>query len=248
MRQKGYLAHELAYRKMERDGIAAWNERLGGPAIDRDLLRFLRDAFAQPYMPREGRALEIGCGTAPILRWVAARGFRATGIDASPTAIRMAKRQSRGVRGIDLRVGDATHLRGVADGSIDVVVDGNCLHCIVGDRDREAVQREIARVLRPGGCFVVLSMARPLRSSRRIGERPGFVRENVMFQPIDGAQAVRGAVRVDGVWYAPTRRFEHWRAMLRMLERHGLEPRLVRLALASADEPLSHLAAVAVRS
>jgi SAM-dependent methyltransferase len=243
VRKKAYEAHEVAYRRMAREGMTTWNERLGQPAIDPDQLRFLRDAFAQPYVPRSGRVLEVGCGTAPMLRWIVKRGFEGMGVDVSRTAIALGRSLSRDVT---LRVGDATRLR-VASGSIDVVVDGNCLHCLVDDRDRVAFHREVARVLRPGGCFVLLTMARPIASRRRVGGRPGFVDGNVLYQPVPGARRYRRARRVGGGWHAPPRRFETASALLRMLRAHDLEPRLVRIVKSSAEEPVGHVAAVAVR-
>ena len=72
---------------MKERGVRSWNERgVGGQpvrAVDPDAERFLDDVLAQTWAPRAGRALELGCGTGPMLRWLAERGFRGVGIDVS---------------------------------------------------------------------------------------------------------------------------------------------------------------------
>lgn len=49
------------------------------------------------------------------------------------------------------------------DGRFDAVIDGNCLHCLIGaDRARALV--EVRRILRPSGVFVVSTMCGEPRS------------------------------------------------------------------------------------
>lgn len=43
------------------------------------------------------------------------------------------------------------------DGSFDAVIDGHCLHCIIG-QDRDEVLKETYRVLKPGGLFYISTM------------------------------------------------------------------------------------------
>jgi ubiquinone/menaquinone biosynthesis C-methylase UbiE len=45
----------------------------------------------------------------------------------------------------------------------DIVIDGQCLHCLIGE-DRCACLAEVRRVLRPGGVFFVSSMVAPPKS------------------------------------------------------------------------------------
>jgi SAM-dependent methyltransferase len=41
-----------------------------------------------------------------------------------------------------------------ADAAFDVVVDGNCLHCTAGEI-RERCLKEVHRILRPDGTFII---------------------------------------------------------------------------------------------
>ena len=50
-----------------------------------------------------------------------------------------------------------TDLQRYSDESFDIVIDGHCLHCIVGE-DRKKVLSETRRVLKPGGFLYVSTM------------------------------------------------------------------------------------------
>jgi SAM-dependent methyltransferase len=98
--------------------------------------------------------LELGCGNGAISALFTAAGYRVTGVDLSPLAVDWARDTQRGeFHCADLCDG----LTQFADCRFDLVVEGNCLHCIVGDR-RAPVLAGIRRVLRPGGILVVSSM------------------------------------------------------------------------------------------
>lgn len=243
---KYYELHEGEYRRMRCNGVTSWNERSGLPPIEPNEERFLCDVLAQLWAPRGGRALELGCGTAPILRWLHGRGFRGTGLDISATAIRMARAQSRGLR-LALRVGDVTDLPEFPAGRFDLVVDGRCLHCLVDPADRAAMLSEAARILRPGGVFVLLTMCAPVDRRRLIKAHGGRMRGAMMLMPADNAAAIRGAAKIGRKWHVPVRRFDPWPKILRDLRAHGLSPRLIRVALPTEDEPLSALAVATVK-
>jgi len=95
--------------------------------------------------------LDIACGGGLLAAHVSGHGYRHVGLDLSFTAIRIAR--DHGV-GTVLRA-DATALP-VADAVADVVVAGEVLEH-VNDPDR--VVAECCRVLRPGGTFVLDTIA-----------------------------------------------------------------------------------------
>ncbi len=78
------------------------------------------------------------------MRWC----YRVTGVDFSPTAIELARRNHPALKFI---VGDCLALE-LATASFDLVVDNHVLHCIF--------LHEIARVLRPGGLVFSETMTR----------------------------------------------------------------------------------------
>lgn len=106
-------------------------------------------ALVEVLAPQPGeRWLDIACGAGNVAELAAGAGARVTGIDLAPRLIEVAReRAATGGYDIDYRVGDAESLD-VADESFDVA--SSSLGMIFGP-DHDAVAREVARVLRPGG-------------------------------------------------------------------------------------------------
>lgn len=108
------------------------------------------------YITADTRILEVGCGTgyygihyAPLCR-------EYVGIDIVPShvAIFDQKIKETGCKNVSCRVGDATNLSDVTDGTFDVVLClGPCYH--LPPKEREAVLRECYRVCRAGGVVAV---------------------------------------------------------------------------------------------
>jgi SAM-dependent methyltransferase len=100
--------------------------------------------------------LEVGCGAAPNLIWLAERGIAVSGVDISPTALDLA-RQNFARRGLQDRIrrlehGSATALP-FADGSFDGALE-SCVFQHLARADRAGAFAEVVRVLKPGGIFV----------------------------------------------------------------------------------------------
>jgi len=102
--------------------------------------------------------LDIGCGTGanlPMLAEVAGPDGFVTALDYSPLALQFAAhelgKQGEENRSITLLRGDATHLP-FADNQFDVVTMLDVLEHVEDDL---AAVREIHRVLKPGGAFVL---------------------------------------------------------------------------------------------
>lgn len=96
---------------------------------------------------------------------------RVIGVDMTPEMVSKARRnvesyrRATGLDNVEFRLGEIEHLP-VADASVDVVIS-NCVLNL--SPDKAQVWREIARVLKPGGCVAVsdLALLRPLPASVR---------------------------------------------------------------------------------
>lgn len=113
-------------------------------------------ALATGIVPHPASVLDAGCGTGKLLR--RARVFwpeaQFTGVDPANGMIEMAKRLTPG----------ATFFTGMAealplqDASIDLTLSTTSFHHW---QDQAAGTREIARVLRPGGYFILVDASFP---------------------------------------------------------------------------------------
>lgn len=95
-----------------------------------------------------GDVVDLACGTGRHARYLAARGHRVRGFDASPGMLAIAREQ---VPGASFALADLGELP-VEDDSADAVV---CALALAHVESLGPVFGEVARVLRPGGRFVV---------------------------------------------------------------------------------------------
>jgi len=136
---------------------ATWEGQLGAAGAPLDAPTFENHvdagklAFLERSLPRTGRAIEIGCGSARLLARVQrATGLAAVGLDPSPQALALARRTAGALAApMEVLRGDARALP-FADRSFDLVLSGGLLEHF---EDPRAVLAEMVRVLRPGGTF-----------------------------------------------------------------------------------------------
>lgn len=106
------------------------------------------DTFVRLSGLRPGaRIADLGCGSGIFTDLLRRRGYQCTGVDLSPTLIRIARRNFPGIEFIE---GDIERLP-FADASFDGVLLAGVLHHFT---DRSHCVAEIKRILRPGGKFV----------------------------------------------------------------------------------------------
>ncbi len=117
----------------------------------------LRESEARLLGPLEGRrVLEVGAGSAPCSRWVAAQGAHVVATDVAPAMLAASREHEPHV---PLLAADARALP-FADGVFDVAFTS--FGALPFVPDPEQVHREVARVLRPGGRWV-FSVTHPVR-------------------------------------------------------------------------------------
>ncbi len=110
-------------------------------------------AFVAAGAVASGRALDIGAGTGSNVRWLAAQGFDALGIDIAPRAIELARDKASGPR-CRFEVGDI--LAAPPAGPFDLVFDRGCFHVFDDADDRARFAANVAQVLAPGGVWLSL--------------------------------------------------------------------------------------------
>jgi SAM-dependent methyltransferase len=103
-----------------------------------------------------GDVLDVGCGEAAIDLYLAERGFTTVGLDLSPTAIDLARREAanRGLDNASFEVADISAFTGY-DGRFGTIVDSTLFHSIPVEA-REGYQQSIVRAAAPGASYFVL--------------------------------------------------------------------------------------------
>jgi SAM-dependent methyltransferase len=120
---------------------------------------WVREAVESKLVRRGGRVLDVGCGAGTNSLFLARSGFRVSGVDLAPAAISAAQsRASRQDLSVDFRVADALRLP-FGSKEFDGLVDVGCFHTIP-IRLRRAYSKELARVTRPGGRYVLAWIGR----------------------------------------------------------------------------------------
>jgi predicted RNA methylase len=119
----------------------------------------------------ERAALEIGCGIGRLQIALAPRLRETFGIDISTKMIAAARRRCAGLANVHLSRCSGRELAAFSDGRFDLVLAADSFPYVYqGGPDLVAVHfLEIARVLRPGGDFVLLNFS--YRSSREADRR-----------------------------------------------------------------------------
>jgi SAM-dependent methyltransferase len=242
-----YEAHEVEWRKMEAAGIKSWFCKSHPWEIDPHDEHFLEDVFAQPWAPKDGAALELGCGTGPLTRWLGGRGFNSTGIDISRTAIRMARAQSKKLK-TTYRVADICTQPIAPPETIDLCVDGRFFHGIVTPNDRQAVLVKVHRLLKRKGVFVLMSMCSPIERTILARQYPEQrILQNVIYYPCQHGEEYSDSKAIEGMKYFPARFLGHWKMILSELQRAGFRPSLVRFNRCLPEEPVSSLNVAAIK-
>jgi cyclopropane fatty-acyl-phospholipid synthase-like methyltransferase len=168
-----YPGHDSVYQKRRREGRDGWD---GDEAEYAKRKRRLQDLLVGlPLSPGSG-ILEVGCGAGNIALFLASLGYLVHGVDIAPTAIQWArdKAQALGIAATFEAI-DVCADQALSGRRFDAVLDGHCLHCIVGE-DRKRFLAMVHRVLPAHGVLVVDTMCGPVtRGPQGYDAQTGYV-------------------------------------------------------------------------
>jgi SAM-dependent methyltransferase len=132
-----------------------------------------------------GRALDLGCGYGRASVFLAQHGWRVNGIDFIPKAIAVAweRAAAAGVADrIDFHVASAAKLDFLTP-PYDLAIDVGCMHSFSEELLR-AYSDELARLLRPGGLYVLFAHLRD--ATHDVAEDgPRGIPENLILDLLD---------------------------------------------------------------
>ncbi len=152
----GHSVYKLLYGV----GFAPWEQMAKSPMITEQITAL----FGREETGRErpyGRALDLGCGSGIWAVKLAARGWRVTGVDFVPKALRRARERAReaGVE-VQLVEGDVTALADVGGGGgYRLLMDFGCFHDELDDAERAKEGRGATAAAAPGATLLLLAWA-----------------------------------------------------------------------------------------
>jgi SAM-dependent methyltransferase len=162
---------------------------------------FAAEALDWVLPPGARRVLDLGAGTGKLTAALVARGLDVLAIDPAPN---MLARLRANLPGVDARVA-TSEATGLPDAEVDAVVVGSAFHWFA----RPDAEREMARVLRPGGVVGLLWNVRDPASPtvQAFHEAQAHATETMPGEHSD--------VTLDGRWFGPTqyREFRHTQTM-----------------------------------
>ncbi len=244
--KKNYELHEYVYQKMSKKGIKSWDQNNHSWSIDPQDERFLKDVIAQSWVIQKGKAIELGCGTGPLVRWLAEKNFEVTGIDISKTAIQMAKEQS-GKHNCQYLVNNICTMNILELEKYDLCIDGHFFHCITRQDDRDNMFRRIRQILKPGGVFVLMSMCFPVnQSSFSSLYKDQIILDNQIYVPVENYSEVQDTRVINKNKYLPTRYLGQWQRIISEMNKASLSPMLVRFNHCTSMDPVSSLNVAAI--
>lgn len=107
-----------------------------------------------------GDVLDVGCGEAAVSLYLAEQGYTTVGLDMSPTAIDLARREAekRGLTDASFEVADISSFSSYpagSEGRFGTIVDSTLFHSIPVEA-RAGYQQSIVRTAAPGASYFVL--------------------------------------------------------------------------------------------
>lgn len=142
----GYLARKYGYGK---DSVGRWKKLLGlminlHPGLSAEL------DFSVLYLParRDGRLLDVGCGSGQALQRMADLGWQIRGVDFDPKAVQIAQK-----KGLEVRLG-GLEAQAYPSDFFDAITMS---HLIEHVHDPLSLLSECRRILKPGGHVVIVT-------------------------------------------------------------------------------------------
>ena len=163
-----YAGHNCAYqRKRDDPDYAGWSKHEG---VAKDWQSTWQPLMEKRVFPNQGKLLELGCGAGNLSIAFAQAGYEVIGIDIAPTAISWARENATKANvNVNFLQGDVLELADIVDDSFDVVLDGRCFHCIIGN-DRTRFLQSARRVLRVGGILTICTMCNQVPDTKYFQE------------------------------------------------------------------------------
>jgi SAM-dependent methyltransferase len=146
--------YDSLYQSAIDQGWACW----GGDDRIHQGISQLERILSPSFVPKSGYVLELGCGEGHLCRLFSSCGYDVTGVDISAVAISWANdKEQHHHSNIRYLQADLAKPNFELNTSFDLIIDGNCLHCIIGD-SRKIFLKNVHDLLVDNGIFFISSL------------------------------------------------------------------------------------------
>jgi 2-polyprenyl-3-methyl-5-hydroxy-6-metoxy-1,4-benzoquinol methylase len=200
---KYFEMHENVYRRLRAQGARGWD----GQKSFEEMWAHQTNLYLEKLLQRSGvefkglKVLDLGTGSGTSALFCALKGASVVGVDASQTAIEMAKRNAVELGlAVDFRVGDFMELDLAA--KFDLVIDSTLLHCLVGS-DRARFYETAKHHLQRDGRVFINTMTASGDLSTRFPEEYFRFQDDVLWSL--GMPEIHQREEIEGKSYFPHR-------------------------------------------
>jgi SAM-dependent methyltransferase len=150
----------LGYKFLYAVGFTPWEQIAALPGVNAQFSALV-DREEAGQEPPYGPVLDLGCGSGFWGVALAKRGWRVTGVDVVPKALRRASERAREA-GVEMQLveGDVTELGASRVGSgFPFLLDLGLFHDELSDEQRREMGREVSAVAAPGATLLTVAWA-----------------------------------------------------------------------------------------
>ncbi len=121
-------------------------------------LNQIENLMNSDFIPYSGKVLELGCGEGVLCREFYKKSYSVTGVDISKIAIDWANQKNE-LQGMKIKYihSDLSKPDISLNDLFDLIIDGNCFHCIIGT-DRQNFLKNIYHMLSSSGILFISSL------------------------------------------------------------------------------------------
>lgn len=144
-----YLGYEKRYAEVYQNGGTTWE----ATTPNQSLLNVLSQS---PELFANKKVIDLGCGEGRDSIYLSAAGTDVVGVDISVSALNKARKLARknNVKAKFVET-NVLYLNGIPDEYFDTAINMGCLHMIVNSEERMSHLKNVHRILKCGGVFII---------------------------------------------------------------------------------------------
>lgn len=215
---KYYQMHERVYQDLKSKGFLSWDKH---PEQDQFLNTGMNTSLKKLIPLANLKVLDLGCGAGNCALFCAINGCEVTGVDASATALEMARKNAIALE-TKAEFIHADVLSLDLNQNFDLITDSSLLHCLVGQTDRSRFYEIVKKHLNPNGRLYIHTMIMSPDISKMV-DPAYFLMEDEILWSLGIQEIEEGRKVFNGKSYFPHRSILKEPSLLKEFKLAGFE-------------------------